>query len=187
MISYDEVVQDLKRARSPTERRLYFAALLSKAGEASADEFIVVGGSAIEFYTSGRYTSGDIDIVSTMPKKWAGILREWRFKEQGRIWYSDDLGIVVDLVKPPYTYDVTRTQVLVTRFGTVRVAAVEDLLIKRLESAKFWKLPGDMDQAKLLAIVHWDRIDWEYVRDLAKKREVADALSNLMDAISRAK
>lgn len=184
MITYDEVTAELKKARSPTERRIHFAALLARAGKVSIEEFIVVGGSAIEFYTSGQYTSGDIDIVSTAPVSWAKILRAWKFEEQGRIWYSSALGIVVDFVKPPYTYDVTRTQVLVTPHGSLRVAAVEDLLVKRLISAKFWKIPGDIEHAKLLALAHGDRIDWVYVRDLAKRFDVADVLENLVNAIS---
>ena len=184
MISYDEVVQELGRARNPTERRLHFAALLASAGGVSTDEFIVVGGSAIEFYTSGQYTSGDIDIVTTAPVNWAKILRAWKFEAQARIWYSSDLKIVVDFVKPPYTYDVTRTQVLLTPHGSLRVAAIEDLLVKRLISAKFWKTPGDIEHAKLLAIAHWDGIDWEYIQGLARQFEVADVLSSLLDAVS---
>lgn len=185
MIDYDQVVEELERARSPTERRLHFAALLAKVGGVSTDDFIVVGGSAIEFYTSGAYTSGDIDVVTTAPVNWAKILRAWKFQQQGRIWYSSALGIVVDFVKPPYTYDVTRTQVLVTPHGSLRVAAIEDLLVKRLISAKFWKISGDIEHAKLLALAHWDRIDWDYVRELAGRFDVADLLSNLMDAISK--
>jgi len=185
VISYDQVVEDLRRARSPTERRLHFAALLAKAGGVSTDEFIVVGGSAIEFYTSGQYTSEDIDIVTTAPVNWAKILRDWKFEEQGRIWYSSALGIVVDFVKPPYTYDVTRTQVLVTPHGSLRVAAIEDLLVKRLISAKFWRISSDIEHAKLLALAHWDRIDWDYVRELARHFDVADVLSNLLNAVSK--
>jgi hypothetical protein len=65
-----------------------------------------------------------------------------------------------------------------------RVAAIEDLLVKRLISAKFWKTPGDIEHAKLLAIAHGDGIDWEYVKGLAVRFEVADVLSNLLDAVS---
>ena len=185
MIGYDQVVEELKRARSPTERRLHFAALLAKAGGVPTDDFIVVGGSAIEFYTSGQYTSGDIDVVTTASVNWAKIRRAWKFQEQGRVWYSSVLGIVIDFVKPPYTYDITRTQVLVTPHGSLRVAAIEDLLVKRLISAKFWRRPDDIEHAKLLALAHWDRIDWDYVRGLARQFDVADLLSNLLEAISK--
>ncbi len=185
MIDYDQVVEELEKARSATERRIHFAALLAKAGGVSTDDFIVVGGSAIEFYTSGQYTSGDIDVVTTAPVDWARILRAWKFEKQGRIWHSSALGVVIDFVKPPYTYDVTRTQVLVTPHGSLRIAAIEDLLVKRLISAKFWKTPSDIEHAKLLAVAHWDRIDWDYVRELAGQFDVADVLSNLIDAVSR--
>lgn len=183
-ISYEEVVEKLRASRSPTERRLHFAALLAKAGEASTDEFIVVGGSAIEIYTSGQYTSGDIDIVLSPPRSVAKVLQEWRFKQQGRIWHSDELGIVLDFVKPPYTYDVSKTQVLVTPYGAVRIAAIEDLFIKRLISAKWWREPGDLEHAKMLAVLYRDRIDWKYVEDLAIKFEVEDVLSDLRKALS---
>jgi len=182
---YEQLVGELKLARSPTERRLHFAAILAGAGGVSADEFIVVGGSAIEFYTSGQYTSGDIDIVATVPAKWKGILKGWGFKEQGRIWFSDDLGIVVDFVKGPYTFDVTRTQVLTTSRGSIRIAALEDLLVKRLMSAKFWRIPSDAEDAKLLAVLYRQRIDWTYVERLAAEKEVADFLAALRRALSK--
>ena len=62
-ITYEAVVAELRSARNETERRLHFSALLAKAGEVPADDFIIVGGSAIEIYTRGEYTSGVIDIV----------------------------------------------------------------------------------------------------------------------------
>lgn len=185
MIGPEEVEKALRAARTPTERRLHFAALLAKAGGASPDQFIVVGGSAIDIYTSGRYTSGDIDIVTTAPADWAAILRSWGFAKEGRVWYSTGLGIAVDFVKPPYTYDIARTQVLVTPYGTVRIAAIEDLLVKRLISAKFWKVPEDLEHAKLLALAHPERIDWDYVRELATRFDVADLLAGLLDAASK--
>jgi len=182
-MKYEEVKEKLRGARSPTEKALHFAALLAAAGEVSPDDLIVVGGSAIEIYTNGQYTSGDIDIVLSPSRTLTPILAEWNFKSQGRIWYNDDLGIVLDFVKPPYTYDESRTQVLVTPHGPVRIAAIEDLLIKRLVSAKWWRRPGDVEHAKLLAVIYADRIDWKYVENLAKREDVGDVLTELRRAL----
>ena len=88
-MKYEEVIEKLKGARSPTEKALHFAALLAAAGEVSPDDLIVVGGSAIEIYTNGQYTSGDIDIVLSPSRTLTPILAEWNFKSQGRIWYND--------------------------------------------------------------------------------------------------
>lgn len=184
MIPHDEVVDKLRLVKSPTERRLHFSALLAKASGASTDDFIVVGGSAIEFYTSGQYTSGDIDIVLTPPHNVAEVLREWRFQQQGRIWFNEELGIVVDLVRPPYTGDLGRTQVLITPHGRVRIAAIEDLLVKRLASAKHWRRPDDLEHAKLLALLYRERIAWDYVEELSETYDVSDLLSSLRKALS---
>jgi len=76
--------------------------------------------------------------------------------------------------------------VLVTPHGSIRIVAIEDLLVKRLISAKFWLIPGDVEHAKLLALLYRDRIDWRYVDELASRYEVADVLSSLRDALSKA-
>ena len=179
MVSYDDVDAILSGAPSPTERRLRFAALLASGLRASGTEFIVVGGSAIEFYTRGQYTSGDIDVVYTGRGDAEKLLLQWRFTRQGRIWVNEGLGIVLDFVKPPYTGDLGRTQVLETPHGSIRLAALEDLIVKRLASAKHWRRPGDADHAQLLAAGYEDRIHWGYVERLAAEYEVEDLLTDL--------
>lgn len=183
-VTYEQVVEKLNLAANPTERRMYFAALLSKAADISTDDIIVVGGSAIEFYTVGEYTSGDIDIVSIRSEHLKGVLGEWNFHTEGRIWLNERLGIVVDFVPYPYTGDETKTQILSTPYGSIRVAALEDLLVKRLASAKHWERKGDFDQARLLAVLFRDRMDWGYVEDIAKEYNVRDMLDALKRALS---
>ena len=179
MVSYDDVYAILSGAPSLTERRLRFAALLASGLHASGTEFIVVGGSAIEFYTRGQYTTGDIDVVYTGGADVEQLLLEWRFAREGRIWLNEGLGIVLDFVKPPYTGDLGRTHLLETPHGSIRLAALEDLLVKRLASAKHWRRPRDADHAQLLAIGYEDRIHWEYVERLAAEYEVEDLLADL--------
>ena len=144
----------------------------------------MVGGSAIEIYTSGRYTSRDIDVVLSPSRSVAPILKKWRFKQQGRIWFNEALDVFLDFVKPPYTYDESRTQVLITPYGSVRIAAIEDLLVKRLISAKWRRQAGDIEHAKTLALLYRDRIDWSYVEALATRQEVADVLAELRKALA---
>jgi len=185
MSSIDELREALDRAGSPTERRLYFVAFLMRDAGWKVDDAIVVGGSAIEIYTSGRYTTGDIDLVVTVPSLPDRILRSWGFREQGRIRYHDELAIVVDFVKPPYTGDPDRCQVLTTPYGPVRIAAIEDLLVKRLASAKHWRRPEDLEHAKILAVLYRDRIAWDYVAEQAARYNVEDVMANLRAAIGR--
>ncbi|TLZ52084.1 MAG: hypothetical protein E6K18_03480 [Methanobacteriota archaeon] len=185
LISREELKSRLRTAPDQTQYRLYFAAILADAAAIPTDDFIVVGGSAIEIYTVGEYTSGDIDIVSSEHDNLRTVMRSWGFKRDGSVWTDEELGLVVDLNPSPYTGDIQKTSVMPTPFGSIRLAAIEDLLVKRLASAKFWKVRGDFDHAKLLAVAFRDRIDWEYVQAFAQKSKVDDWLARLLEAMDR--
>ena len=182
--AYDELKAKLRAATGPTQRRLYFAALLADAAAVPTDQFYVVGGSAIEFYTVGEYTSGDIDVVSSRNDRLREILAAWKFEGTGRIWSNEELNLVVDLNRYPYSGNAEKTQVVTTPYGAIRLAAIEDLLVKRLISTKFWKEREDFEHAKLLAFDFWDRIDWEYVEGFARREDVLDLLVPLRQAVA---
>ena len=80
----DELQSALHRIESETDpnvRALLLAAVVSEAFRAEGFEPVVVGGSAIEFYTDGAYMSGDVDIC------WTG-LRIPTPADQGRVMAS---------------------------------------------------------------------------------------------------
>ena len=178
MTSAEEVGRILTTESEVDRRLLYFGALLAREITNAGSGLIIVGGSAIEVYTRGRYVSGDIDIVG--PKKQLGeVLEEWGFRNEGRLWHRADWGIAVDVVSSEYTGDLARTRQITTPFGPIRIAAIEDLLVKRLASAKHWRIPADVEQALLLALGYPDEIDWSYVEVRAKEYHVSDLLSDL--------
>lgn len=185
MNSFDELRARLATAPDETQRRLYFAATLASEAGMQGDEFIVVGGSAIELYTVGEYTSGDIDIVSVDSAKLRTILGKWGFARAGRGLEHADLRLFVDFVRYPYTGNVAKTRLMSTPYGTVRVAAVEDLVVKRLASTKFWKVEGDLEHAKLLAYLLYDTIDWAYLEEYARREQVWDLAEELQVAARR--
>lgn len=187
MTTRAEVIEALGGTTDSTQRRIAFAGLLAREAVLPPDGFVVVGGSAIEFYTSGAYTSGDIDIVSEKPQALARVLQGWGFSKTRRVWVDEELGLVVDFVAYPYTGDFKRTQILQTPYGPVRLAAIEDLLVKRLASTKHWRIPGDFEHAKALAVLYRDRIDWGYTREMAETYSVSDLLAALEEALGRTK
>ncbi len=184
MTELDEVMGILQGIDDQTERQLRFAAILARELEVPSKDFIIVGGSATAIYTDGRYASGDIDAVLTARhEERTRVLRRWGFTQRGRQWYNEGLGIFLDFVKPPYTGDISRTQVIATPDGPVRIAAIEDLLVKWLMSAKWWREPKDLEHARLLAAANRDRIDWAYVQRLSEEGEVADFLAALRKSL----
>jgi hypothetical protein len=178
MTSPDEVGRILLSEPEVERRLLYFGALLGREKPLSGSHLIIVGGSAIEVYTRGRYVSGDIDVVGPRDVL-ASVLEGWGFRKEGRMWHRADWKMAVDLVGNEYSGDLRRVREVVTPYGSVRIAAVEDLLVKRLASAKHWRIPSDIEQALLIALGYETEIDWSYVESLSSRYDVTDLLGDL--------
>lgn len=173
--SREEVARVLRSLQDTATRDLYFCGLLSReAGELDAP-VLVVGGSAIEIYTKGEYVSGDIDIVGNRTTL-ARVLESWGFVRKGREWYSEDWRIAVDLVNDlsGLTGSRERVRTIVTPYGPVQIAAIEDLIIKRLVSAKYWQIQSDREHAAILARRYSSELDRGYLSESAEQAEVSD-------------
>jgi len=178
-VSRTEVENAVASARSKPERTLYLGALLEKA---TGEEAIVVGGSAVEIYTSGRTSTNDIDVV--MPRaKALKVVKSWGFLPNGRVWRRKDWDVDIDLLGPNFTGSRLKIQVISTPYGPVRVAGVEDLLAKRLAELKhcpttpLWR--KDLaKQVEILISEHGNQMDDEYLAFIARRDDVVDILAD---------
>lgn len=175
MTTPEEVEKALSSQKGPDRKVLAFAALL---GQEAQVDLIVVGGSAIEIYTQGGYVSGDIDLVGD-PERIRRALARWGFKDHGRLWIRDDWKIAVDVVGAIYTGDPYRLATVETPFGPVRVAALEDLIVKRLAEAKHWQVRAALEEASLLWSAHREKLDQAYLDKQARTYDVVDLLEDL--------
>lgn len=173
----DELGGILAKARSGGERNLWLGALLAKD---AATDIVIVGGSAVEVYTSGKYVSGYVDLVGER-RRIIGTLERWRFQREGPLWARSDLELWIDPVGRHYTGDVRRLRVVSTPYGTVRLASVEDLIAKRLIETKVSPRGGKdlFDQAVALAAEYRDEIDWDYVTRVARQDLAEDLVPEL--------
>ena len=88
----------LLQIEDPVRRRATFIAILSKEMQRRGEKApVVVGGEAVELYTQGSYTTGDIDIKSPRVAT-ESVLKEWGFSKKGRTWFNRALDIYVDWV-----------------------------------------------------------------------------------------
>ncbi len=175
MTSPAEIERILGSEISPPRRILFLGALLAQETES---EVIVVGGSAIEVYTEGGYASGDIDLVAPRVRIQTA-LKKWGFKETGRIWIHRRLGLAVDTVGDHYSGDISRTREIVTPYGRVRVAAMEDLILRRLAAIKHWRRKDELKEVNLLLAGYADVVDWDYLSTRAGAEDVLDLLNDL--------
>jgi hypothetical protein len=159
-------------------------ALLTSSLPKAGPRPVLAGGSAIEIYLDGVLRTGDMDVVyDVAPLK--KMLKSWKFELGGglRSWVNDELGLAVDMVGKELNGSYDRVTTITTPYGPATIIGIEDLVLKRLESAKFWKVPTDFEQAYLLVNAHGDRIDWSYLDKEADNSGVKDLLFELKHAM----
>lgn len=170
----------LSSVEDPVKRRALFSAMLSKeVSKRSKAPLVVVGGEAVEIYTQGSYSTGDIDIVSPLEPTEAALL-EWGFEKTGRVWLNRELDMYVDWQGGSLDGGKEPETVRLTDELAVRVIAVEDLVLDRLNAAKWW---GDTDSlmwAKVLVNIKraLGGLDEGYLRGKAK--DVSDMLEEAL-------
>ena len=179
MTSPAGVRQVLLGEKLPYRRMRLFAALLSTESGLGVSGLAVVGGSAIEIYTSGDYVSGDIDLLVSDRRPAERLLKLWGFRDEGKLWTNSELRLYVDLMQAEPSGSKRLTRILQTKFGPIRLAAIEDLILKRLLEARYWAQRPALAQAMLLSRMYWDGLDHGYIDFVAKRDRIVDLVDQL--------
>ena len=172
----------LQRANSELERKLLFLGWLSRELKAlGAPAPIVVGGTSVEIYTGGIYTSGDIDLVYPFRDMLEEVLRgTGLFRREGRFFISDELEIFLEVVDSRLWGDESRAIVLDLGGGLeLRVIGIEDIIIDRLSACKHWNSRVDCELAEILLRKYRNQVDWTYLQRRASEEEVDELLREL--------
>jgi hypothetical protein len=110
---------------------------------------VLVGGAAVELYTLGAYTTGDVDLVGSVPPSVARLLKDSGFERHGRHWLHEPAQIFVEF--PGSVLDPEEKALRIELAGQeVRIISAEDLLIDRLGSWEYWRSSVDGVNALLL-------------------------------------
>jgi hypothetical protein len=184
LVDYDRVKRAVMATEDPTERKIRFVALLTSSLPKDGPKPVVTGGSAVEIYLDGVLRTGDIDIVYNVSKLKA-ILKAWHFGTGSglRSFVNEELVLAVDAVGDQLSGSYDKLTTIPTNNGPVIVIGIEDLILKRLASAKFWKVTTDMEQSYLLAKSHESHIDWGYLERRAKEEDISDYLKKLKKSL----
>jgi hypothetical protein len=169
---------DVTAETDPTLRHLKLASLVSAVFRERGVELVVVGGSAIEFYTEGAYVSGDLDLCLISPARLDVRTRQelmGRLGAQGgpRSWqvagqFVDILGEVETLARAPFDE-------LQAPYGPIRLVSPEDLLVERVLISVYPQPhePARLCARKLIAVALAGQVemDWQDARRLAGRPE----------------
>jgi hypothetical protein len=190
-MKYDTNMKDLEKLlliENPVKRKVLFIALLSReVVRRGGKQPIIVGGQAVEIYTQGSYTTGDIDIKTPLEIT-EPIMKEWGFVKIGRVWINKELDLYVDWLgsslEEGEEAEKRASIIKVTHDLDIRVISIEDLVIDRLGAFKWWGDIDSMTWAKVLIQIRKSvgSLDIAYLKDRAKKTDLLDILEEILSS-----
>ncbi|MGB4593234.1 MAG: helix-turn-helix domain-containing protein [Coriobacteriia bacterium] len=167
------------------ERRLAFVAVLTRGVEALGwPAPVIVGGHAVEFWTAGDYPTVDIDLAGASEPV-ADVLGRWGFMREGRHWYDERLGLVLE-VPASGLEAAQRDRAVSVDIGGLwaHILGIEDLIVDRLNACVHWH-----DEESCLwavALIRTAReLDEPYLRERAITEDVSDKLAWALEEAAR--
>lgn len=139
---------------------------------------ILVGGAAVELYTGGAYTTGDLDFVGSVPPEVAAVLAASGFARAGRHWIHEAAQVFLEF--PGADLEPAAEPVnLVFGDKAVILIPLEGLIADRLAAWKFWRSGVDAVNA-LLLLRSAPPADLKLAQRLSRSLEVDDELDRLV-------
>ena len=165
-------VADIEATSDLLERALKLAGLITALFQRHGFALVVVGGSAVEFYTEGGYMSGDIDFCRTSlkaipPRLMQEVIAELGGKGVARSWMV--CGLCIDLLGILENESVLPNRELDTPYGTVQIIPPELALVERILIAYYPPSPELLVTARkmMVAAVNDMAFNWTEAERLA--------------------
>lgn len=198
-----ERIGNLRRAGNDLDARLLLAAYTTQIANKHGVRCILVGGSAVDFYTAATLESvtrllpghlqGSVDLdfvaAATPTKHEAAALRKALQTEgftpvgnvpavSARTWsHSDERGLIIDVMSSELEGSMQHLRTLTIEGTDVSIIGPEDLFMQYLEAAVATAHRHDYTRAVALALTQGD-MDWEYVHDLAPIGVTSDLIAH---------
>lgn len=187
-------LEDIAATDDLLEKGLKLAGLVTRVFAEAGCNLVVVGGSAVEFYTEGAYMSGDIDLCrresTRIPLREAqDIMGRLGATGGPRSWQV--AGLYVDLLGLLENESLSPCRNVATPFGTISVLPPETTLVERVLLAFYPQPDPDAREValKLMAacLSGTTPVDWDEVGRLAALPEfrVTDELNELREEVRR--
>ena len=187
-------LKDIEATDDLLEKGLKLAGLVTHLFAEAGSNLVVVGGSAVEFYTEGAYMSGDIDFcrreLKRIPLRQAQDIMGILGATGGpRSWLV--AGLYVDLLGFLENESVSPCRSIETPFGTVSLLPPETAIVERVLLAFYPQPDADARDVacKLIAACMSGEtpVDWNEVARLAALPDfkVTSELEELREEVRR--
>jgi predicted nucleotidyltransferase len=151
-----------------------------------------VGGTVVEFYTAGGYTTADIDMVlpPLEKKEIETVMETLGFVLSGdyRHWSHPQIPFPVEFPPGPLQIGhlaVAELNEIEIEGVKLKILKVEDILLDRAVMAQEWDDLQAQVQAEMLMYAHYDDMDWAYVQRRASQIGVQRILQQIHKKVKR--
>ena len=169
----EQALAQAAKEKNQAKRGVKIAAIIAEALRTIGQDPILVGGAAVEFYTEGGYATRDIDMVSPGGKPLWDVMQSLGFKRKGKDFINTSLEIYIEF--PGEILGNNRTSDLLDIDGRhLKIISIEDLIIDRLCSYKFWK--SEIDGIAALLLLEINTINNDRLKIQAQNNNCLDAL-----------
>lgn len=170
-------LKDIKiKKMSDMEKKVFFLAWLNGKLKAAGSRAlpVLVGGSAVQLYTGGNYASIGIDIYLDDILPAVGILGEHGFVRTGRHYFSEEYDLLAEFVSGRIPEKVSEIEY---ERHIILVSSPEEMIIDRLNAAKWRKIPKDLEWARvMLSLSNKIELDMAYLHKRAREEDIEDFL-----------
>lgn len=141
---------------------------------------VLAGGAAVELYTAGAYTTGDLDFIGDVTDDVAESLQKAGFEREGRHWIHRKAELFVEF---PGSAVQAHEKTAILKVGSFSVLTFspEDMIVDRLAAWQFWNSTTDGASAFLIWKAQEKALDLKRLTALADKRGVKKALTGLVE------
>jgi hypothetical protein len=157
--------------------------VLGEISQRMGNDVILVGGGAVELYTKGWYTTGDLDVITTNRKRLITLLMEMGYERVSERHFLKD-EIFIDIVGSYFDRHSDEVAIKGTDLK-VRVISIEDIIIDRLCACIHWASAKDCEQADYLLSSYFKQIDMDYLMKRADAEQVLEKLEEIVQEVSQ--
>ena len=169
-VSIERAKADIAATGDLLERALKLSGLVTTLFQEQGFPLVVVGGSAVEFYTEGGYMSGDVDFcrrsLKAIPLRlMTDVMSRLGGKSLGRNWLV--CGIYVDFLGLLESETTLPNRELDTPYGRVYFLPPELALVERIIFSESSAECLPSARQMMAAALQDERFDWAEARRLA--------------------
>ena len=181
MTSNDKLYGELSKAAQlvdKAERGVGIAAIIAEALRSIGQDPVLVGGAAVEYYTEGGYSTTDIDMLAEGGPDLVRVMESLGFTKLGKDFVQDELRIYVEFPGRCLQANEHANKIKVGS-RTLKIISMEDLVVDRLCSFKFWQ--SAIDGLNAIKLLELGVDDEARLNRRAGEQEVQDALSRVRE------